>query len=71
MYKVCEATYSDGKLVLSEKVSSDHEGKSLKVIVIDRDGIEFKKGRFFELVKKHAFDLPADYRFDREEANAR
>lgn len=43
------------------------EGKSLKVIVLEADDIETKRERFFQLVDKHHFTLPKDYRFDREE----
>lgn len=67
MYKISQAIYRNGSLILSEKLSSDMEGKHLKVIILDTDEVEAKREQFFHLVDKHAFVLPEDYRFDRDE----
>jgi predicted DNA-binding antitoxin AbrB/MazE fold protein len=67
MYKIAQAVYQNGSLILSEKLSSELEGKSLKVIILDTDEIETKRERFFQLVDKHTFALPEDYQFNRDE----
>lgn len=67
MYKISQAVYQDGNLILSEKLHPAMEGKSLKVIILDTDDLEVKKERFFRLVDRHAFALPQDYQFNREE----
>ncbi|MFQ4147020.1 antitoxin AF2212-like protein [Chlorogloeopsis sp. ULAP02] len=71
MYKVLQATYENGNLILKEKLSSDMEGKTLKVIIVETDELEAKKERFFNLVDSHSFALPENYHFDREELHGR
>lgn len=71
MYKVLQATYSNGNLILEEKLSSEMEGKNLKVIIVETDKLEAKKQRFFRLAEGHSFALPEDYKFNREELHGR
>jgi hypothetical protein len=66
MYKISQATYKDGSLILAEKLNSKMEGKTLKVIIFV-DEIDSKKERFWELVDRHTFALPKDYKFNRED----
>jgi hypothetical protein len=66
MYKVVQAIYRDGQLFLSEKLSSTLEGKQLNIIVLDPDGLEQKKERFFDFVDKQTITLPRDYQFNRD-----
>jgi hypothetical protein len=67
MYKVLQATYKDGQLILNEKLSPTLEGKQLSVIVLDIDELEQKKERFFEFADNQTIILPEDYRFNRDE----
>ncbi|KAB8332556.1 MAG: hypothetical protein KME46_05980 [Brasilonema angustatum HA4187-MV1] len=71
MYKVLQATCENGNLILKEKLSSEMEGKTLKIIIVETDELEAKKERFFSLLDKHSFALPANYQFDREELHGR
>ncbi len=69
MYKILEVVYKDGKLILDEKLD-EKEGKKLKIIIIneeDKENIELAKKSFFDFVESHSFNLPDDYKFDREE----
>lgn len=85
MNKVLQATYHDGSLVLDEKLDAALEGKKLTLILVQNsetpeqtdqpivDDVE-RKRRFLEFLEKskqYSAKLPADYRFDREEAHER
>jgi predicted DNA-binding antitoxin AbrB/MazE fold protein len=77
MTKILEATYSNGHLVLSESLDPELEGKKLKVMILKTDeesqtedaeaDRRAKVKRFLEHAKKHSFELPPDYRFNRDE----
>ncbi|HAG81856.1 MAG TPA: hypothetical protein DCL61_11990 [Cyanobacteria bacterium UBA12227] len=67
MYKISQAIYQNGSLILSERLSPTLEGKRFKVIILDTDEIETRRERFFQLVEKHNFALPVNYRFNRDE----
>jgi len=77
MTQILEATYSDGKLILNEALNPDLEGKKLRVMILetneeiqaeDAEGDRRAKvKRFLEHAKKHSFELPPDYKFDRDE----
>lgn len=67
MNKILEATYQNGILMLKEKLSSNFEGKKVKIMLIDNDESETKKEMFFKLASQHSGKLPEDYKFDREE----
>jgi hypothetical protein len=71
MYKISQAIYKDGNLILAERLNPAMEGKSLQVIILETDDIQAKKERFFNLVDRHTFALPANYQFNREELYAR
>ena len=65
---VLEATYQQGRLVLNRHLETDKEGKKFKVILLEEpDNLATKKAQFFQFVEKHAFTLPEDYQFNREE----
>lgn len=67
MYKMMQATYEKGKLLLTEELGKQLEGQRLYVIVFKADELERKKERFFDFVDKHSFSLPESYRFNRDE----
>lgn len=66
MYKVLQAVYRDGQLVLSEKLNPAFEGKQLRIIVLDPDELEQRKEGFFGFVDKQTITLPEDYHFNRD-----
>jgi predicted DNA-binding antitoxin AbrB/MazE fold protein len=65
MYKILEATYHQGNLVLKDKLNESLEGKQIKIIILEAS--ESKKESFLEKVDQHSFKLPQDYQFNREE----
>jgi predicted DNA-binding antitoxin AbrB/MazE fold protein len=71
MHLILDATYKNGTLVLEQKLGIEVEGKKFKVILIEEGKDKAKKERFFRLIEKHAFDLPEDYKFNREEIHER
>ncbi len=44
MYKILEATYHQGNLILKDKLSESLEGKQIKIIILDSS--EIKKVSF-------------------------
>ncbi len=71
MYQVAQAVYQNGRLILNQKLSNVLEGQTLKVIIYNEDTTQAKKDRFFSFVDSHAFNLPTDYHFNRDELYAR
>ncbi|GGA28330.1 hypothetical protein [Okeania sp. KiyG1] len=67
MYKVLQAICQNGNLIFSEQLSSELEGKKLKVILVEADVIQDNKERFLQLVDEYSFALPDDYQFNRGE----
>ncbi|KPQ32623.1 MAG: hypothetical protein HLUCCO16_19760 [Phormidium sp. OSCR] len=67
MYKILTGNYQQGHLVLDEALDSDWEGKKLHIVVYEADNFSTKQQEFFDLVDRHSFDLPLDYKFDRDE----
>lgn len=65
MYKILEATYHQGNLILQNKLSDSLEGKQIKIIILD--SFESPKESFLEKVDQHSFNLPQDYQFNRED----
>jgi predicted DNA-binding antitoxin AbrB/MazE fold protein len=65
MYKILEATYHQGNLILKDKLSESLEGKQIKIIVLEAS--DSQKESFLEKVDQHSFELPQDYQFNREE----
>jgi hypothetical protein len=80
MTKILQATYSNGNLVLSESLDPALEGKRLRVLVMDpQETVEnLNSGQQVEQVqdflawaKQISFQLPSDYKFDRDELHER
>ena len=57
MYKIIEATYHQGNLILKDKLSQSFEGKKIKVIILEESN---KKENFLDKVDKHSFKLPKE-----------
>lgn len=67
MQVILEATYRDGVLVPDRSLGPEKEGKRFKLIVVEEERLGAVKDRFFRFVREHGFNLPEDYRFDRDE----
>lgn len=74
MLQIIQATYTNGELVLSEKLSSELEGKIIQIMILEPsestqaiDSEESKIQQFLERVNNYSFPLPPDYKFNREE----
>lgn len=68
---ITQATYKKGTLVLDQSLGIEKEGKKFKIIIIEEESIKTKKERFLQSIEKHAFTLPKDYQFNREEIHER
>lgn len=64
---VTKATYKKGTLVLDQSLGTEKEGKKFKIIIVVEETIHVKRERFLQSIEKHAFTLPKDYKFNREE----
>ncbi|MFH1117866.1 MAG: hypothetical protein V1792_28425 [Pseudomonadota bacterium] len=71
MAEILEAVYRDGVLVPDRSLGAAREGKKFKLIVIEQEESEDRRESFFQFVNNHRFDLPVDYRFDRDEIHKR
>ena len=78
MSKVLHATYHDGNLVLDEKLDAALEGQKLNLILVEADSpsqVELEQSErtqsFLKWAEQYSAKLPADYKFDREEAHER
>lgn len=49
MYKILPTTCQNGNLIFSEQLSSELEGKKLRVILVEADVIQDNKERFLQL----------------------
>ncbi|BDA75073.1 unknown protein [Calothrix sp. PCC 7716] len=74
MVQLLQGICNNGKLILKEELSSELEGKSLQVMIIDTSesnqdfsSHESKLKQFMEQVKRYSFRLPEDYKFNRDE----
>lgn len=68
MSPVLDAVYQQGVLILSCQLEKEKEGKKFKVILLEEaDNLTTNQANFFEFVERHAFTLPLDYQFHREE----
>jgi hypothetical protein len=74
MVKIVQATCTNGELVLSEKLSSELEGKTVQIMIFEKkessetiDSGETKIQQFLQRVNNYSFQLPTDYKFNREE----
>ncbi|MGR3177166.1 MAG: hypothetical protein ACUZ8E_03810 [Candidatus Anammoxibacter sp.] len=69
---VTKATYKNGMLVLDQSLGLEKEGKKFKIIIVEEEKkIRSKKERFLQSIEKHAFTLPKDYKFNRDEVYER
>ena len=71
MSQILQATYQNGRLVLNQKLSNVIEGQTLKILVLESNDTALKKSRFLSAVDRHAFKLPKDYHFNRDELHDR
>jgi len=71
MIHFIQATYQNGQLILQQKLNKALEGQTLNIIVITGETTAGKKEQFLNFVDKLAFNLPADYHFNRDEIYAR
>jgi uncharacterized membrane protein len=71
MVKIVQATCTNGELILSEKLNSQLEGKTVQILIFESsetiDSGESKMQQFLERVKNYSFKLPTEYKFDRAE----
>jgi predicted protein tyrosine phosphatase len=67
MYQIIPATCQDGHLILNGQLNPQLEGKNVQVILVESETTHQQKEKFFNFVDRHCFDLPDDYRFNREE----
>lgn len=71
-----QATCSNGTLIPDRQLSSDLEGKTLQIIILepeDRPSTDeasaalTKVEAFLETVQQYSFKIPTDYTFNRDE----
>ena len=77
MTRILEVTYSNGNLILSQALNPDLEGKKLRVMILETDegsqtedaeaARRAKVKRFLEHAERYSFELPPDYKFNRDE----
>ncbi|NMG17954.1 hypothetical protein [Brasilonema bromeliae] len=74
MVKIVQATCTNGELVLSEKLNPELEGKTVQIMIFEQsesretiDSRETKIQEFLARVNKYSFEIPSDYKFNREE----
>ncbi len=74
MVKILQATCTNGELILSEKLNSELEGKTIQIMIFEPtessetiDSPESKMQQFLDRVKNYSFKLPTEYKFDRAE----
>lgn len=76
MFITLQATYFNGTLIPDRQLSSDLEGKTLQIIILepeDRPDIDeasaalAKVEEFLEGVQQYSFKIPTDYAFNRDE----
>jgi hypothetical protein len=71
-----QATCSNGTLIPDRQLSSDLEGKTFQIIILEPEGNSdmaekssdlAKIEQFLEHAKQYSFKLPPDYTFNRDE----
>lgn len=76
MTRILQATCHNGELILTEKLDSTLEGKTLKIMIladldpnqpISPEDRKSQIAQFLEKAQQHSFKLPPKYRFDRNE----
>jgi hypothetical protein len=71
MYKILNATYQNGHLILESKLESTLEGQTFKVVLLETNELNLRKQRFLQLVDKHSFHLSPDAPFNRDQLHER
>jgi ubiquitin len=74
MLQIIQATCTNGELILNEKLSSELEGKTIQIMILEPsestqaiDSQESKIQQFLARVNNYSFPLPPEYKFNREE----
>lgn len=74
MLQIIQATCTNGELILNEKLSSELEGKTIQIMILEpsesaqpTDSQESKIQKFLARVNNYSFPLSPDYKFNREE----
>ena len=74
MLQIIQATCTNGELILNEKLSSELEGKTIQIVILEPsestqpiDSQELKIQQFLARVNNYSFRVPPDYKFNREE----
>jgi hypothetical protein len=76
MTRILQATCHNGELILTEKLDSTLEGKTLKIMILvdsepnqttSPEDRKSQVAQFLEKAQQHSFKLPSNYRFDRDE----
>ena len=74
MLQIIQETCTNGELILNEKLSSELEGKTIQIMILEPsestqaiDSQESKIQQFLARVNHYSFPLPPDYKFNREE----
>ncbi len=76
MTRILQATCHNGELILTEKLDSALEGKTLKIMILadsepnqppSPENRRSQIAQFLEKAQQHSFKLPPNYRFDRDE----
>ncbi|MBE9055210.1 hypothetical protein [Sphaerospermopsis sp. LEGE 08334] len=69
MRQIIQATCTNGELILSEKLSSELEGKTIQIMILEtsesaqtRDFQESKIQKFLARVNNYSFPLSPDYK---------
>jgi hypothetical protein len=63
--------YSHNGMIEIPKEYQNFLDKELSVILLITEDSAKRKELLFQSINKHAFELPADYQFDRNEMNER
>ncbi|GCA92287.1 hypothetical protein [Microcystis aeruginosa] len=73
MNQTLQATYHDDNLILEKRLDSRSEGQQLTIILVDSEPTESdfaeQRRQFLDWAKQYSNQLPADYKFNREEAH--
>ncbi len=74
MLQIIQAICTNGELILNEKLSSELEGKTIQIMILETnestqpiDSQESKIQQFLARVNHYSFQLPPDYKFNWEE----
>jgi hypothetical protein len=71
MHAIQFRTYAKHGTIKIPEPYQEWQDRELTVILLIPEETAQRQQHFFESVKKHAFKLPKDYRFNREELHER